>query len=262
MQHGDFQLLPCRVPFGALSRDLTPAVQGYGIQQLCDARRYVELTRMGCHQDDSDQWHLRLVEAALCLEQGDGDEAWHQLQLALKWRNSREQESLLKDALPPISINDWLVMATVALSVDKVETAESFASEAIAKVQNEPTAFSHDVLRDSRADAITTFATVRLAQGRFGEAEMLLQLAYEAHELAGDLEQMAVDFVLLADVEQLSGNRTESVYLLCEAETILNEKCDSTRHDRVFALKQVIHQRLVNGHAGRRRKTSVPVSSN
>ena len=194
------QLLPCRVPFENSIRDLSPAIQGYETRQLRDARRYVELTRMSCDVQDADHWRLRLVEAALCVEQGDGNEAWHQLQLALSWRNRREQDLRLMDALPPISICDWLVMATIALAVDKIDTAERYASEAVARVQKDATLCSATVLRDLRADAMTVFATVRLAQRRFAEAEMLLQLAYDAHSLVGDLEQMAVDQILLSDV--------------------------------------------------------------
>ena len=166
------------------------------------------------------------------------------------------------DALPPISICDWLVMATIALAVDKIDTAERYASEAVARVQKDATLCSATVLRDLRADAMTVFATVRLAQRRFAEAEMLLQLAYDAHSLVGDLEQMAVDQILLSDVEHIGGSRQNAICLLFEAETILDEQCDLTRHPRVSTLKQVIHQRLVDGQRPRNLSSSATVSSN
>jgi len=241
------------VPFSGGEHDLMPAIQGYDCQQFNDAKRFVELTRMSCAWESSDQWRLRLIEAALCVEQGDGDEAWHLLQLALSWRNRREQEPLLLDALLPISISEWLMMATIAVAIGKFDTAESYASEAVAKVQQNPTSCVAELFRDTRADAMTVFATVRLAQQRYSEAETLLQLAYDAHALAGDLEQMAVDLILLADVEQHGGNRSAAIYLLCEAQSILDDECDPARHCRIDALKQTIHQRLLEGQPPRRR---------
>ena len=153
-------------------------------------------------------------------------------------------------------------MATIALAVNKVDTAERYASEAVARVQKDATSCSATVLRDLRADAMTVFATVRLAQQRFAEAETLLQLAYEAHSLVGDLEQMAVDQILLSDVEHIGGNRQDAIYLLFDAQSILDEQCDVTRHPRVSPLKQVIHQRLVDGQRPRKRSVSATLSSN
>lgn len=255
------QLLPCRVPFGQElrcieDRDLAPAIQGYEVQQFDDSRRFIELTRMSSAADSESQWRLRLIEAALWVEQGEGDEAWHQLQLALSWRNRREEEPLLLDALPAISIGEWLVMATIALATGSLDTAECYASEAVARVQQNPTLCVADVLRDSRADTMTVFAAVRLAQQRFREAETLLQLAYDAHILAGDLEQVVVDLILLADVEHYAGNHSAAIYLLCEAQSVIDDECDSTRHCRLDALKQIIHQRLHEGRPPRRRKAT------
>lgn len=191
----------------------------------------------------------------LLLEQNQPDNAWRELQAGLAWRNAREKESILLDALPPISIAEWLVMATIALAVDKPESAEAYASEAIGRIQNEATFSVGEVLQDTRADAMSVFAAIKLHQGLLQEAEMLLQLAHDAHVQAGDMEQIVVDLILMADVELHSGNLDAATYLMFEAETILIEECDSTRHLRCEKLRTVVHQRLIS-RQGAARKNS------
>ena len=104
-----------------------------------------------------------------------------------------------------------------------------------------------EILQDTRADAMAVFAAVKLHQGLLQEAEMLLQLAHDAHVQAGDMEQIVVDLVLMADVELHSGNFDAATYLLFEAETILTDECDSTRHLRCQKFRSVVHQRLISG---------------
>ena len=87
------------------------------------------------------------------------------------------------------------------------------------------------------------FATIRLTQQRYCEAEMLLQLSHDAHVQAGDMEQLVVDLILLADVEFHSGSAVASHYLLNECEQILNEDCDESRHHRRRQLQRVVRQR-------------------
>lgn len=247
LRAGSTQLLPCRIPFGECKLDLTPAVQGYLMDSLKDASRFAELWRLSLSSEDPNNWSLRLIECMLLLERNEPDNAWQHLQSALAWRNKRETEPVLLDAIERISVSQWLVMATISLAVGKTETAESYASEAIARIEKEATCCVGDLLRDTRADAMTTFAAIRIQQHRFQEAEMLLQLAHDAHTQAGDLEQMVVNLVYLSDVELYSGNAEAATYLLLESETILNEECDPTRHVRQNKLKAVIHQRLVDG---------------
>ena len=227
--------------------DLAPAIQGYATDALIDARRFVELRRLSAAWDAPCNWSLRLIECMLLLEQNHAESAWRELQSGLGWRNAREKESILLDALPPITIAEWLVMATIALAVDKPDTAESYASEAIARIQNETTFSVGEILQDTRADAMAVFAAVKLHQGLLQEAEMLLQLAHDAHVQAGDMEQIVVDLVLMADVELHSGNFDAATYLLFEAETILTDECDSTRHLRCQKFRSVVHQRLISG---------------
>lgn len=243
------QLLPCRIPFDGPQLDLAPAIQGYSLHAVSDARRFVELRRLSAPWDAPCNWSLRLIECMLLLEQNLPEIAWRELQAALAWRNAREKEAVLLDALPPIKISEWLILATVALAVSKTETAETYASEAISRIQNETTFSVGEVLQDTRADAMTVFAAIKLHQGLLQEAEMLLQLAHDAHVQAGDMEQIVVDLILMADVELFSGNSEATMYLLFEAETMLTEECDPTRHLRCQKFLKVVHHRLVAGQS-------------
>lgn len=217
------------------------------MDSLQDASRFVELWRLSLADDDPSNWPLRLIECMLLLERNEPENAWHHLQAALSWRNKRENEPVLLDAIDSIAVSEWLVMATVALAVDKAETAESYASEAISRIEKDSTCCVSDLLRDTRADAMATFAAIRIQQHRFQEAEMLLQLAHDAHTQAGDMEQIVVDLVLLSDVELYSGNHEAATYMLLEAENILKDECDPSRHARRDKLKSAIHQRLLEG---------------
>lgn len=80
-------LLPCVVPFVIAASDLTPARQLYAENELAQALRFVELSRMTKTTDSIEQWNLRLIAAMLQLESRQPNEAWRTLQSALSWRN-------------------------------------------------------------------------------------------------------------------------------------------------------------------------------
>lgn len=253
-------LLPCAVPFGLTEVDLTPAVQSYAEHEITQALRFVELSRLTNPRNSSEQWALRLIAAMLQLEAGQPRDAWRSLQSALSWRNRRERQTTTPDSVPIIEPGEWLVMATVALGVQEFDTAELYASEAIGRIEAQPYCCAADVLCDTRADAMTVFATIRLCQQRYQEAEMLLQLSHDAYIQAGDLQQLVVSLTLLADVEFHSGNSMGAKYLLCECDRILNEDCDTTRHCRVFRLKHVVDQKVQSYRGTGRRRSDISMN--
>ncbi|MEO2017214.1 MAG: hypothetical protein ABGZ53_22895 [Fuerstiella sp.] len=234
----------CRVPFGSTDTDLQPAIDLYRDGQSQQAMRFVHLCQAACPWQSADQFRLGLILAILNLEADQPDEAWHQMQLALSWRNQREREPVLLDALPTIAAGEWLAMATVALHVNDCHTAEVYATEAIARTENRPSICVSDLLRDTHADAITVLAAVRLAQRRFRESETLLQLSRDAHVHAGDPEQVVVDLILWADVQLQSGTINAARHLIVEAEQVLAGECTDDRHHRRGLLNQVVAQRL------------------
>jgi tetratricopeptide (TPR) repeat protein len=204
-------LLPCVVPFVIAASDLTPARQLYAENELAQALRFVELSRMTKTTDSIEQWNLRLIAAMLQLESRQPNEAWRTLQSALSWRNRLENQAMSADLLPAIEPREWLVMAIVALGVNELDTAERYASEAIGRIQDQPFCCVADLLCDTRADAMAVFATIRLCQQRYQEAEMLLQLARDAYLQAGDMQQLVVGLILLADVEFNSGSLMSAI---------------------------------------------------
>ncbi len=241
---GPLPLLPCAVPFGIADAELHPAMQLLADDDVAQALRYVELCRMACGSGSPQQWRLRLVASMLNLQRSRPEDAWSAVQAGLSWRNRTEKFAVEPNTIEVIQPREWLVMATVALGIGDADAAERYASEAIARVEHDPCCCASDVLCDTRADAMTVFATIRMYQQRYQEAEMLLQLSYDAYVQAGDIEQLAVTLTLLADVELYSGNALAAKYLLCESEDMLRENCDTTRHFRIGRLKQVVEQRL------------------
>ena len=256
------QVLPVRVPFDIVEGPVDPAIQAYAMQLHSDARRYLELRRLSCRGDVPDQWSLRLLEAMLLLEQARPDDSWHQLQLGLAWRQQREEEATANESLAAISITEWLLMATIALGAEEIDRAEIYASEAVGCIEDSPVSCLAEVLHDTRGDAMTVFAAVRLGQHRLQEAELLLGLAHDAHVQAGDMQQIAVDLILQSDVELCSGDRDAATFLLFEAERILQQECDTTRHLRCESLQQAIRNRLVDVHAPRRHRAAYRLSLN
>ena len=234
----------CRVPFNSTDVDLLPAIELYRDGQRQEAMRFVHLCPAACPWQLADQFRLRLILAILNLDADQSDDAWHQMQMALRWRNQREQEPVLLDALPAITAGEWLAMATVALHVNDCHTAEVYATEAVARTENHPSICVSDLLRDTHADALTVLAAVRLEQRRFGESELLLQLSRDAHTQAGDPEQVVVDLILSADVQLHSGTVDAAWKLIVEAEQVLAEDCTDERHHRRRPLRQVVEQRL------------------
>lgn len=253
-------LLPCAVPFAISSGDLTPARQSYAQNEIAQALRFVELSRLTNSNTSTEQWTLRLIAAMLQLQMRQHRDAWRTLQSALSWRNRQDRQAALSNSETVIEPGDWLVMATVALGVDEIDTAERYASEAIQRIEQCRACCAADLLRDTRADAMTVFATIRLCQQRYQEAEMLLQLAHDAYLQAGDMQQLAVSLVLLADVEFHSGSALSAKYLLCESERILDEECDATRHDRIAGLKQIIDLRVRSFRGSGRRLADVSLN--
>ena len=177
----------CRVPFSSTSKDLRPAIELYQEGQRQQAIRFLHLCQAACPWQNADHFRLRLVLATLDLEAGQADAAWHQLQRALSWRNQRENEPILLNALPAITDVEWLAMANIALHVNDFRTAEVYATKAIARTSHRPLAGVTELLHDSRADAFTVLAAARLRQRRFREATLLLRLSRDAHAKAGDL---------------------------------------------------------------------------
>ncbi|MCP4788181.1 MAG: hypothetical protein GY878_32100 [Fuerstiella sp.] len=234
----------CRVPFGSTDTDLQPAIDLYRDGQSQQAMRFVHLCQAACPWQSTDQFRLRLVLAILNVEADQPDDAWYQMQLALSWRNQREQEPVLLDALPAIAASEWLAMATVALQLNDCHTAELYATKALAQIENHPSICISDLLRDTHADAMMVLAAVRLAQQQFSESKTLLQHSRDAHVQAGDPEQVVADLILLADVQLQSGTIRASRQLIVEAEQVLAGECTDDRHHRRGLLRNVIEQRL------------------
>ena len=253
---GHVPLLPCAVPFSLAETDLTPACQSFAEDELSQALRFVEFCAAACSETSHEQWTLRLIAAMLSLELQQPDNAWKILQTALSRRNQQEDDGSSPYSLSTIGPREWLVMATIALGVQQPETAESFTSEAVARMEQQPACCTADLLSDTRADAMVVFATIRLTQQRYYEAEMLLQLSHDAHVQAGDMEQLVVDLTLLADVEFQSGSPVAAHYLLCEGERILKQDFDATRHLRCGRLQRAVQQRLNGWRVDRPRKTA------
>ena len=253
LRDGTRQVLPCPVPFHDCAQDVMPAIQGYVLGQFADAGRFIELRRLATEHADAQQWTLRLVECMLNLEQGRADAAWKHLQLGLTWRACQSPPSATETttkmsasaatAVDP-GVRDYLIMATVALAGQRIEAAETYASRAIEIIENNPCCCLSDVLQDSRADAMLVFATIRLHQQRPGEAETLLQYAYDAHMQAGDIEQVATGLLLQADIELAGGRLAAAGSFLKEAQRLLTDKCDDSRHLRRNHLGSVVDRQL------------------
>lgn len=241
---GAVPILPCPVPFEIADADLLPAQQLVAEGDLSQALRFVELCRIACASRSAQQWKLRLVGAMLNVGLNRPEDAWSNIQAGLSWRNREEKFATEPTEVAVIEPCEWLVMATVALAIGDDGTAESYASEAIARMEQESSCCLADLLCDTRADAMIVFAAIRMSQQRYQEAEMLLQLSHDAYVQAGDMEQLVVSLILLADVEFFSGNVLAAKFLLCEADELLRENCDATRHFRIGRLNLVIEQRL------------------
>ena len=234
----------CRVPFNSTDMGLQPAIDFYRDGQRQHAMRYVQLCLAACPWQSADQFRLGLILAILNVEADQPHDAWHQMQLALSWRNQREQDPVLLDALPAIAAGEWLAMAAVALQVNDCHTAEVYATEAIARTANHPSICVSDLLRDTHADAITVLAAVRLRQRRFRESALLLRLSRDAHTQAGDPEQVVVDLILSADVQLQCGTVDAAGHLIAEADQLLAGECTGERHIRSGLLRQVVEQRF------------------
>lgn len=162
--------------------------------------------------------------------------------------------------LPTIPPSDWLIMSCSALGVGDVETAELYVSEAARRLQNSPACCVGELLSDSRGDALATLAAIRLTQSRLSEAGMLLQLARDAHAQVADLEQLAVDIILLSDCERLRNEPSAAEFLLSDARRLVENDCVPERHRRREILLTIIGQRqetLIEDAQERRRKISM-----
>jgi hypothetical protein len=233
----------CRVPFGLTSKDLQPAIELYQEGQRQQAMRYIYLCQAACPWQNADHFRLRLILAILHLEAGHADQAWHQLQRALSWRNQRENEPILLNALPSITAVEWLAMANIALHVNDFDTAELYATRAIARANHRSSEGVSELLHDSRADAFTLLAAARLRQRRFREAALLLRLSRDAHAKAGDSEQVVVDLILSADIELQNGSVDTAGHLIVEAEQVLLSECAHERHCRLDLLRKILRRR-------------------
>ena len=134
-------------------------------------------------------------------------------------------------------------MATITLAIGDSDTAESYAAECVQRLKNDSSSGVGELLCDTHADALTVFAAIRMAQNRLGDAEMLLQLASDAHRRASDIEQRIVDLILLSDVEILSASPTTATPLLLQASQLLAGNTDPQRHTRCALLKKAIAAR-------------------
>ncbi|APZ91002.1 ATP-dependent transcriptional regulator [Fuerstiella marisgermanici] len=238
-----YQLLPIEVPFDLCGNRLQPAAELFAEGEIDAALKFVRMVAVAEATQPCQLWPLHLVAVMLLLECGRSDDAWNQLQQALAVRNETESPVGRSDAQQSIAPREWLVMATAALAVNDFEGAERYASECVAIFDQRPSVAGCELLSDCRADAMTVFAAIRLSQHKIREAEMLLQLAHDAYTQVGDMQQLAVTLVLLADVEQLSGSPVSASYLLSEADQLLAEECDTSRHFRIHVIREAIASR-------------------
>ncbi|MEZ6130871.1 MAG: hypothetical protein R3C59_19550 [Planctomycetaceae bacterium] len=244
LQEGAVPVLPCAVPFGATACDLAPAIQSLEQNEPGMAVRFVELQLAAIPTTHADHWPLSLILGMLHVEHQHGNSAWRVLQTALTCRSSLKRGSVPAGNFTSTVVQASLAMATIALSVRKLTTAEQCASDAVRVIQQNPMAFGAEVLQDVRADAMTVFAAIRLAQRRYHEAETLLEPAHDAHRQAGDIQQCVVDLILMADVEYHSGSLLSACSLLYDGERILTEDFDPARHWRHRRLNLAVRQRL------------------
>ncbi len=238
-----YQLLPIEVPFDLCGNRLQPAVELFAEGEIDAVLKFVRMVAVAEVTPPCELWPLHLVAVMLLLESGRADDAWNQLQQGLAVRNETESLVGRSDTQQSIAPREWLVMATAALAVNDFECAERYASECVAIFDQRPSLAGCELLSDCRADAMTVFAAIRLSQHKIQEAEMLLQLAHDAYTQVGDMQQLAVTLVLLADVEQLSGSPVSASYLLLEAEHLLVDECDSSRHFRMHVIREAIDSR-------------------
>ncbi|MCP4174505.1 MAG: hypothetical protein GY758_27460 [Fuerstiella sp.] len=233
----------CRVPFNSTRKDLQPAIDLYNDGQRQQTMRYIHLAQAACPWQSADHFHLRLILAILQLESNQAHNACHLLQLALSWRNQREKETVLLNALPAITAVEWIAMANIALHVDDFHTAEVYATRAIADTSHRPLTGVSNPLHDSRADAMTVLAATRLRQQRYREAELLLKLSQDAHTKAGDSEQVLIDLSLSIDIELQNGSVVAAGHLIVQAEHLLLSECAQEKHCRLDLLRKIVEQR-------------------
>lgn len=236
-------LLPIGLPLDGVEFDASLLLAPCRQQDWSSALALLESHRLQLPWNAPARWRLQLLEATFMLFDGRPDSAWNALQLNLSWRNNCEAVCD-RGYLPEMQAADWLVMAAVALANNKPDDAETWASEAVSRVNSSFVPFIGDVLRDTRADVMTVFATVRLAQQKFDDARELLELAHDAHVQAGDLPQMAVDLMLMADIAFQEGNSRAGLELLYEADHIVTRRCDDERHFLANQLNSAINDRL------------------
>ncbi|MEQ9409175.1 MAG: hypothetical protein RIK87_15680 [Fuerstiella sp.] len=234
-------LLPIAIPLQATECDLTLPLELYAAGNTSQTLRFVTLCLAHSRRASPDQWKLRLIIVMLQLETGNPRAAWSGVQDALAWRNRVQNGDDLGPASGQIVPRDWLVLAVAALAVADFEASEQFASAAVSCLEKNPGCCTGDLLADTRADAMTVFAAIRMSQQRLREAELLLELAHDAYLQAGDMEQLVVVLLLMSDVERLSGAPLSSSYLLWEAADVLARDFDRSRHHR----HELLHRQVV-----------------
>lgn len=222
-------LLPCR--WSGTSQLPEPVRRACVRDGLAEAARTAE-NLADSAGDRNETWRLRVLSIALRLDCGETSRAAGILQNSVLAGIGKAEHPEYVPA------GDWLILGACLLAVGDCSSAERFASQAVRRMEKSPYAFCDEVLSDIRADAMAVFGAIRISQGRLAEAADLLESAYEAHELAGDLEQQVTDQLLLAGIPAPFGHHDAVREILSAAEATLRNCSDSTRHLRRQSLLQ------------------------
>lgn len=174
-----------------------------------------------------------LNRAACSLIDGQVAEAVGWIQQAHQRKN--EWEEITAAVLSPRP-EHWLTMSTCSTVSGDDDSAAAFAIQAWqASKQTWQTDLTHD-FRDSSADATTLLALNRLRQRRPDRAAILLRCAIDDHRIAGDIEQLMADYLLLFLCEDARDRSVEAADALQFARQILQESLDADRHLRRASL--------------------------
>lgn len=180
--------------------------------------------------DAGDRHYLQLLNGvSRSLLSGKVTDAVRGLQQAQQWKNRWEEATSRPLCLTP---EHWVLLSACSTAAGDDDSAAAFAIQAWnAARQNWKSDLDHD-FRDSSADATTLLALNRLRQRRPQRAAALLGCAIDDHQLAGDMEQLTADYLLLFRCEEEAGQADRAAAALQTARRLLTESLDAARHPR------------------------------
>lgn len=151
------------------------------------------------------------------------------MQRANMWKNRWETSAEQVLTLYP---EHWIIFSACSTVVADDDTAGAFAVHAWLVANNQWTRDIEHDFRNSRADAATLLALNRLLQQRPQRAVKLLEFSIDGHRRAGDLEQLAADYLLLFMCHNATANNSQATETRKVATAIVSDSLDSGRHPR------------------------------